>query len=79
MWNFPLFPEQASTNASRVDALALFELGIVLFFTALICIMILTFAVRYRRGAKVDRSNPPLMDRPARGRMDYHPVRSCRW
>ncbi|MGZ3338099.1 MAG: cytochrome c oxidase subunit II [Isosphaeraceae bacterium] len=63
MWNFPLFPEQASTNASRVDALALFELGIVLFFTALICIMILTFAVRYRRGSKVDRSNPPLADR----------------
>src|SRR4051794_4033437 len=63
MWNFPLFPEQASTNASRVDALALFELGVVLFFTALICVMILTFAVRYRRGAKVDRSNAPLTDR----------------
>jgi len=60
MWNFPLFPEQASTNASRVDALALFELGIVLFFTALICAMILTFAVRYRRGAKVNRSGAPL-------------------
>jgi cytochrome c oxidase subunit 2 len=63
MWNFPLLPEQASTNASRVDALALFELGIVLFFTALICIMILTLAVRYRRGSKVDRSGAPLTDR----------------
>jgi cytochrome c oxidase subunit 2 len=60
MWNFPLFPEQASSNASRVDALYFFELGIVLFFTALICVLILTFAVRFRKGSKVDRSRPPL-------------------
>ena len=78
MWNFPLFPEQASTNASRVDALALFELGIVLFFTALICIMILTFAVRYRRGSKVDRSTP--RSRIAGSRRPGSSSRSsCRW
>jgi cytochrome c oxidase subunit II len=63
MWNFPLIPEQASSNAHRVDALCLFELGIVFFFTALICILILTFAIRYRRGARVDRSRPPLASR----------------
>jgi cytochrome c oxidase subunit 2 len=46
-----------------VDALYFFELGIVLFFTALICVLILTFAVRFRKGSKVDRSRPPLASR----------------
>ena len=27
MWDFPLFPEQASTIAWQVDALVFFELG----------------------------------------------------
>ncbi len=35
MWNFPLFPDQASTMAKQVDALYFFELGIAGFFTAL--------------------------------------------
>jgi cytochrome c oxidase subunit 2 len=60
MWSFPLFPEQASTGASRVDAVFIFEVCVAFFFTALICILILTFAARYRRGARVDRSSPPL-------------------
>ena len=59
MWNFPLFPDQASTMARQVDALYFFELGIAGFFTALICVLILTFAARYRQKAIVDRSNPP--------------------
>ena len=49
MWNFPLFPDQASTMAQQVDALYFFELGIAGFFTALICVLIVTFAVRYRQ------------------------------
>ena len=36
-----------------------FETAISAFFTALIFILIVSFAVRYRRGTKVDRSNPP--------------------
>lgn len=60
MWNFPLFPEQASSFAGKVDALFLAELGVTLFFTALICILILSMAIRYRRGMAVDRSRPPL-------------------
>lgn len=60
MWNFPLIPEQASSNAQRVDALCLFELGVVIFFSALICILIVAFAIRYRRGSRVNRSQPPL-------------------
>jgi cytochrome c oxidase subunit 2 len=59
MWNFPLFPERASTNADRVDLVFLAELAVVLFFTFFICFLILFFAIRYRRGTKVDRSNPP--------------------
>ena len=59
MWNFPLFPDQASTMARQVDALYFFELGVAAFFTALICIFIVTFAARYRQKSNVDRSNPP--------------------
>ena len=60
MWNFPLFPDQASTMAKQVDSLYIFELGIAGFFTALICVFILAFAARYRQKANVDRSNPPI-------------------
>jgi cytochrome c oxidase subunit 2 len=63
MWNFPLFPEQASSNAERVDSLFFFELGVFCFFVTLICVLILCFAIRYRRGSKVDRSHPPLSSR----------------
>ncbi len=59
MWNFPLFPEQASSTAGRVDALYFFELGVVLFFTFFICFLVIFLALRYRRGTRVDRTNPP--------------------
>ena len=55
MWNFSLFPDQASTMAKQVDALYFFELGIAGFFTALICMLILAFAARYRQ--QVDRGS----------------------
>jgi cytochrome c oxidase subunit II len=63
MWNFPLFPDQASSMAPQVDALYFFELGVSAFFTALICIFIVTFAARYRQKSNVDRSNPPTASR----------------
>ena len=58
MWDFPLFPEQASTAAATVDLLfvaltllsAVFVVGVVGF--------ILYFSVKYRRGSDADRSNP---------------------
>src|SRR4051794_13951454 len=59
MWDFPLFPEQASTTAGAVDAVYLFILAITVFFTALICFLILFFSVKYRRGSPADRTNPP--------------------
>ena len=36
-----------------------FELGIAGFFTVLIFLLIVSFAVRYRQRMRVDRSNPP--------------------
>jgi cytochrome c oxidase subunit 2 len=58
--DIPLFPEQASTAAPRVDWLYLYLVANAAFFTALICVLILFFAIRYRRGAKVSRSGAPI-------------------
>src|SRR5471030_713178 len=50
MWSgTPLFPESASTMASRVDALYFFLLAIAVFFSLLIAGLIVFYAVRYRR------------------------------
>ncbi len=58
MWNFPLFPDQASSVAMSVDLLYLFEVSISLFFSVLIFALVLYFSYRYRQGAVVDRSRP---------------------
>jgi len=49
-------PEQASTLAPRVDALYYYLTGVSVFMTLLIATLIVFFAIRYRRGNKVDRS-----------------------
>jgi cytochrome c oxidase subunit 2 len=46
---FRLFPEQASTVAPRVDALFFYIAAVACFFTVVIAIALMTFAVRYRR------------------------------
>jgi cytochrome c oxidase subunit 2 len=56
---FPLFPEQASTLAGRVDALFYFLVGVSVFFAALICILIIVFAIKYRRRDENER--PPAI------------------
>jgi cytochrome c oxidase subunit 2 len=45
----PLFPEQASTHAERVDALFFFMLAVTGAVAVLVIVLILYFAVRYRR------------------------------
>jgi cytochrome c oxidase subunit 2 len=56
MWqNLPLFPEQASTLAPRVDALFFFLLAVSVFFALLIFTLLLYFAVKYRRRSDQDR------------------------
>jgi cytochrome c oxidase subunit II len=55
---FPLFPEQASTMAARVDALFYFLVAVTVFFAALIFFMIVLFAVKYRRRSEDERPRP---------------------
>jgi cytochrome c oxidase subunit 2 len=55
---FPLFPEQASSLASEVDALYLFLCAITLFFSVLIAGMVMFFAIRYRRRSEVELPEP---------------------
>jgi len=45
----PLFPEQASTMASRVDALYFYLLAVSAFFSLLIALSVVYFAIKYRR------------------------------
>jgi cytochrome c oxidase subunit 2 len=54
---FPLAPQQASSVAPEVDALFLFILGVTGLFAIGIWIVMLYFAVRYRRRSDADR--PP--------------------
>jgi cytochrome c oxidase subunit II len=55
MSSFPLFPEQASVSAQRVDAVYFGLLAVSAFFALLIFVLLIYFALKYRRGAKVDR------------------------
>ena len=58
MWDFPLLPEQASTIAGKLDLLFLVLVLISLAFAIPIAFLIVVFAIKYRRGNRVDRSNP---------------------
>jgi cytochrome c oxidase subunit 2 len=60
MWEgFPLFPERASTMATRVDALFFFLLAISVFFSTLIAVSVVAFTVRFRRRSDLER--PPAL------------------
>ncbi|MEX2260808.1 MAG: cytochrome c oxidase subunit II [Bryobacteraceae bacterium] len=56
----PLFPDQASTFASEVDALYLFLVALTVFFSVLIAGTILYFAIKYRRRSEDER--PPTIE-----------------
>jgi cytochrome c oxidase subunit II len=53
---YRLFPEQASTIAPKVDALFFFLCAVSAFFTALIFVLIVYFAIKYRRKSE---AHPP--------------------
>ncbi len=59
MGNLPLFPQQASTVAGRVDTLFFALIGLSLLFAVPVLVLIIYFGIRYRRGSHADRSNPP--------------------
>jgi cytochrome c oxidase subunit 2 len=46
---FPFIPERASTVAGQVDALYFFLVGVSVFFSILIAVLVIFFAVKYRR------------------------------
>jgi cytochrome c oxidase subunit II len=54
----PMFPEQASTHAERVDTLFFFLLGVSGFFSVLIAVFLIYFAVRYRRRSPAKTPKP---------------------
>lgn len=59
MWkNFPLFPDKATELAGKVDALYFTFLGISAFFSLLIGLLVVFFAIRYRRRAAADVGRP---------------------
>jgi cytochrome c oxidase subunit 2 len=50
MWtNFPFFPEEASAQAAQVDQLYFFLVAVAAFFTALIALLVIVFAVKFHR------------------------------
>lgn len=56
--NFPFAPEQASNFAYQHDVIFYALLILTILFTVLVGFLVIYFAVKYRRGAKVDRSRP---------------------
>jgi len=47
--NFPFFPQAASEQAGQIDALYFFLVAVTAFFTALIALMVIVFAVKFHR------------------------------
>ena len=62
--SLPLFPEQASTFAERVDALYYYLLSVSGFFVLLIFALIFFFAVKYRRRSEGERPRAILANIP---------------
>ncbi|MDB5329499.1 MAG: cytochrome c oxidase, subunit [Phycisphaerales bacterium] len=59
---FRLFPEEASTLARETDHLLYYLLGVSVFFTLLIFVFVVYFALRYRR--RSDNEFPPEVPSP---------------
>ena len=59
---FHLFPPEASSIAPRVDSLALYLVGVTVFFTALIFFLLILFVVLYRKrpGHKAQHVHPAM-------------------
>jgi cytochrome c oxidase subunit II len=47
--NLPFFPQQASAQAAQVDAIYFFMVSVTAFFSLLIAVLIVVFAVKFRR------------------------------
>jgi cytochrome c oxidase subunit II len=60
MIELPFTPPQASTVAGTVDLLTFALVGLGGFFSSIVLVLIVVFAIRYRRTAVIDRSDPPI-------------------
>ena len=58
LFGLRLIPEQASTIAPQVDLLFLFLLAVSAFFIALIFLLVIVFAIKYRRRSAAERPRP---------------------
>jgi cytochrome c oxidase subunit II len=47
--NLPFFPQQASAQAPQVDAIYFFMVAVTAFFSLLIAVLVVVFAIKYRR------------------------------
>jgi cytochrome c oxidase subunit II len=47
--NLPFFPQQASAQAAQVDAVYFFMVAVTAFFSVLIAVLVIVFAVKFRR------------------------------
>ncbi len=56
--NFPIMPQTASNYAVSIDDIYFTLVALTVIFTGIVTLMLLVFAVRYRRGTKVSRKNP---------------------
>ena len=56
--NYPMSPPSASNFAKEVDLVFYGLVALTVFFTVIVGILVLVFAIRYRQGTKVDRSRP---------------------
>ena len=59
---FSLLPEQASTSAASIDNLYLFIGGVSVFFLVLTTVLVVLFAVKYRRRSEDEVPEPPHQD-----------------
>jgi cytochrome c oxidase subunit 2 len=57
--DFELFPKAASTIAGRVDGLYMFLVWMTVILTLLVAVLIVYYAVKYRRANPIDRTKPP--------------------
>lgn len=58
MWDFPLFPDRASSIAYQVDLVYFVLIALAALFGIGVAVALIYFAVRYRSRSTADRSNP---------------------
>jgi cytochrome c oxidase subunit II len=61
-FGFPLFPETASRMAGRVDALFFFLVSLTGLVTIVVAVLVIAFAVRYRRRPGREHEIPPQIE-----------------